>query len=954
MASLDSTPAGATAARTILERADVLEAVSATLATAREGSGRCLVLEGGAGLGKSRLAAVACDSASAEGMVVLRARGAELERDFSFGVVLRLFEPLLAVADEERDALMSGAAALCEPLFTAAEGPPGTGGESEFPLLHGLHWLAANASERAPLLIAVDDAHWADPPSLRFLIYLLQRLDELPIALLVTSRPGQPDPQGRLMARIAGHELATAVPLQPLSDDGVARLVRLELDGADDELCAACAAATGGNPFYVRELVGALAAEGTPASREAAALRETPASKTILERIARLAPPATALASSVAVLGDGAPLERAAELSGLEADEAARAADALAGAAVLEAGPSLAFVHPIVREAVYADLPDAQRARAHARAAELLREAGADAELIASHLVEARGASGEWAVPALRAAAARARERGAPSAAVHYLGEALRIAVAAPDRAELLKELALAETRAHRETAVRHAREAIDAIEGPRGRAEAALEIGMALVDASRPEAEEIFERGLEELGDSAVGDDELAMALRSSRAAIGFGHATTSPGELDAILARAARGVATPAERLMLAHGALAPALQGRDIDEVRRLARASLGGPLPDVTSPTAMGAYSLAATALFMAGELSESEGALNAVLASARERGAVLAFGTLSHVRAHALHRLGRLDDAIVDAQSTLDTVRYGWEPELPAVHAVLALCLIERDELDAAAAAVDVPGGEQRWSETFTWSDLLEARGRLHLARGENEAALEDFLACGERLEPLGASHPGVVPWRSGAAQAAMRLGRPELASGPANDALEAARGFGAPREIGLALRTAGTVAGGDRGIELLREAVETLRGSEATLELARALCELGAALLEEGHRLAAREALAEALDLAHRCRADRLEQTARERLVATGARPRRASARGSDALTPRERRIAQMAAGGLGNREIAEALFITTKTVETHLGRAYRKLEVAGRTGLADALADDGGPLSDA
>jgi DNA-binding CsgD family transcriptional regulator len=276
-----------------------------------------------------------------------------------------------------------------------------------------------------------------------------------------------------------------------------------------------------------------------------------------------------------------------------------------------------------------------------------------------------------------------------------------------------------------------------------------------------------------------------------------------------------------------------------------------------------------------------------------------------------------------------------------------VHAVLALCLIETNDLEAAAAALDVPGGEERWSKTFTWSDLLEARGRLHLALAEDEAALEDFLACGQRLEPLGASHPGVVPWRSGAVEAAIRLGKAELAGELATEDLELARGFGAAREIGLTLRAAGAAAGGDRGIELLREAVETLRESEATLELAHGLCDLGGALLEEGHRLAAREVLAEALDLAHRCRAERLEEVARERLVATGARPRRPSARGSDALTPRERRIAQMAASGLGNREIAEALFITTKTVETHLGRAYRKLEVAGRGGLADALGQD-------
>ncbi len=939
-------PSRPRAAPTIIERTEALDAISSTLAAAREGSGRCLVLEGTAGLGKSRLVEEACEVAGGLEMTVLRARGAELERDFSFGVVLRLFEPLLAGAEEERDALMSGAAALSEPLFAAGEGGSGAGGESEFPLLHGLHWLTANASERAPLLLVVDDAHWADPPSLRFLIYLLQRLDELPIAMLVTARPRQPGPQGRLTAQIAGHELATVFPLEPLSEDGVAQLVRLEVEGADDELCAACAAATGGNPFYVQELAAALAAAGSEAAGEAEALRGEPVSRTILGRIARLAPAAAELASAVAVLGDGAPLERAAELGGLEAGVAATAADELAGAAVFEAGAPLSFVHPIVREVVYGDIPEARRALAHARAAELLRDAGADAELIASQLVEAHGAAGDWAVPALRAAAMRARERGAPTAAARYLAEALRSVVADGDRGVLLKELAVAEARSHEEGAVEHAREAIDAIDGPRGRAEAALEIGMELVDARRPEAEQIFERGLEALAGS-TDEDELAMALRSSRAAIGFGHATTSPGELDAILARAARGVATPAERLMLAHGALAPALQGKDIDRIRRMARASLGGPLANVTSPTAIAAFSLAATALFMTGAMTESERALDAVVTSAHERGAVLAFGTLSHVRAHAYHRLGRLDDAIVDAQSTLDTARYGWEPELPAVHAVLALCLIERDELSAAAAAIDLPGGEERWSETFTWSDLLEARGRLHLARDEDEAALDDFLACGARLEPLGASHAGVVPWRSGAVEAALRLGKLELAGELANDDLALAREFGAPREIGLTLRAAGTAAGGDRGIELLREAVETLRESEAALELAHALCDLGGALLAEGHRLAAREALAEALDLAHRCRADCLEETARRRLVATGARPRRASARGSDALTPRERRIAQMAAAGLGNREIAEALFITTKTVETHLGRAYRKLEVSGRGELADALGRD-------
>jgi DNA-binding CsgD family transcriptional regulator len=926
----------------LLERHGEIEAIEATLDAAESGSGRCLFLWGAAGLGKSRLIALAGEAARARSMTVLRARGGELERDFTFGVAVQLFEPLLS-ATPNRDQLLAGAASLSEPLFSEGGArPSGSGGE--FPFLHGLHWLAANAAEQAPLLLAVDDAHWSDALSLRWLVYLLQRLDDLPIALIATARPGEAGPQTELVLRIAHHGLTTDRGLVPLSDAAVAELLRAELGEADDELVGTCVATTGGNPFYVRDFVAGMRAGGERA--RAARPGPEPAAGAVLSRVASLPEPAPALAAAVAVLGSGSPLERAAALAEIGADEAASAADALAAVSILEPGPRLAFVHPLVREAIYFNLQEAQRARAHAHAAEMLRDAGADPEQVASHLVEAGSAAGDWAAGALLEAAAQASARGAPTAAVRYLRVAAGGVVAESERGRLLTELAHAEAKAHEPGAVARAEEALAAIREPRDRASAALEVGMALVDTSEPRAAEIFARGLEAMDAAGEADDELAMTLRAARIAVGIGYAMAEPGDLDSIITRAEAGVATPAERLMLAHGALAQALRGERIEEVLRLARGSLAGERPDVTSPTAVAAYSYGATALFMTGELAEAEGRLSSVIGDARSRGAVLAFGALSHVRAHALHRRGRLEDAIADAQSALDTVRYGWEPELPAVNAVLALCLIERGELDAADAALEVPGGEERWGATFTWADLLDARGRLRLARGDARAALADFVACGERLKPLGTSHCGVVPWRPGGALAALELGELELAGELAAEEIELARAFGATRELGIALRASGVVAGGDRGIELLREAVAVLRDSEAELELGRALSELGGALLSEGHRLAAREALTEALDLAHRCRADALEDVARERLVQTGARPRRASARGSDALTPRERRIATMAAEGLANREIAEALFITTKTVETHLGRAYRKLEIGSRRELPGALAE--------
>ena len=517
---------------------------------------------GGAGLGKSSLVDAACEFARGASMTVLRARGGELERDFTFGVAVQLFERLVAGEGEKREALMSGAAARSEPLFEGGAPPEGAAGE--YTLLHGLHWLAANVAERGPLLLAVDDAHWSDGPSLRWLTYLQQRLDELPIALVAAARPGEGGPQAELIERIARHGVSSELSLAPLSDGAVGEVVRAAVEDADDDLVSACATATGGNPFYVRDFVAAVQAGGPGDGAGGDS-----ASGAVLARVGSLAEPAPALAAAVAVLGNEVPLERAAELAGIEPDPAASAADALAEVSILAAGAPLGFVHPLVREAVYSNIPSAQRARAHARAAELLRDAGSDAEQIASQLVEARGAAGPWAAPALRDAATRASARGTPAAAARYLRAAVDGEVPAADRGQLLAELAVAEATAQEGDPGARADEALDAIEAPGERAEAALEIGMALVDASRAESAGIFARGLEAIEADGGSDGELAKTLAASRAAVQFSAGMSDPGDLEGIVARGEEGVATPGERLVLAHGALAPALRGESIDE-------------------------------------------------------------------------------------------------------------------------------------------------------------------------------------------------------------------------------------------------------------------------------------------------------------------------------------------------------------------------------------------------
>jgi DNA-binding CsgD family transcriptional regulator len=217
--------------------------------------------------------------------------------------------------------------------------------------------------------------------------------------------------------------------------------------------------------------------------------------------------------------------------------------------------------------------------------------------------------------------------------------------------------------------------------------------------------------------------------------------------------------------------------------------------------------------------------------------------------------------------------------------------------------------------------------------------------MAELLDAGRHYEAIGIRNPAFIAWRSPAALALHRLGERDEASRLAAEELELARAWGAPRALGAALRTAGLIEGGKQGLAQLGEAVEVLSDSPAKLEHAKARTELGAALRREGHRVQAREQLRRAVELAGICGAGPLAARAETELLATGARPRRIALSGVESLTPSERRVAEIAAQGQSNREIAQGLFITQRTVEVHLTSVYRKLEISSRSQLAAALA---------
>jgi DNA-binding CsgD family transcriptional regulator len=278
--------------------------------------------------------------------------------------------------------------------------------------------------------------------------------------------------------------------------------------------------------------------------------------------------------------------------------------------------------------------------------------------------------------------------------------------------------------------------------------------------------------------------------------------------------------------------------------------------------------------------------------------------------------------------------------------VPHMAAFLVEALVERGELEAAerelARSVLAP-----WLGDAAGADkLLGARGYLRLERGDYAAALDDLLRCGEHLRALRIENPAFCPWRSRAALAQAALGRRDAGRELADEELDLARRYGAPRAVGVALRARGMIEEGPAALELLAEAVAVLAGSQSRLEHARALVDHGAALRRSGARREGRSALRDGLDEARRCGALALAARAHAELEASGLRPRKMLVGGVEALTPSERRVVELAASGMANAEIAQSLFVTVKTVETHLGRSYRKLDIPGRGELAAALAE--------
>ncbi|MDO9357021.1 MAG: LuxR C-terminal-related transcriptional regulator, partial [Solirubrobacteraceae bacterium] len=555
-------------------------------------------------------------------------------------------------------------------------------------------------------------------------------------------------------------------------------------------------------------------------------------------------------------------------------------------------------------------------------------------------------------VEALRAAARAATALAGHETATRLLRRALAEPPTPDDLPAVLGELALAAVRAGDEAAVPAVRAAIDVASGAEDRAQ--LWLALSRTHYQRGEmadAAQAADHGLAAV-DGEAGLESLALELRAAwnASTVWTAGGSAAVAERFGDVVQGDGPGRNQGERELLAWLAGSELFRGVDRERALALARRAWadGAYLLDGTGDAArMGPMT---STMLRAGSIEEAILVLDALVDDARRHASPFAHATWRTTRGTGLLYLGRLAEAEVDLEHALEARALGWEATAPMAVESLVSVYLEQDRIDAAAALLETIGPlEDTHAQGAMLASLLTARGRHAFATGDAQTAKDHLLAAGVRVrEFLGTDNPALIPWRSEVALAARQLGDLEEATTYAREELDAARRWGAPRTLAKALWTQGVIVGGAKGVALAAQGARVAEEGGVVLEQARALGTQGALLRAGRRRSEAQELLRQALDIAAEHGAHALVRGLREELLAAGGRPRRTRTQGPDALTAGERRVALLAADGLTNRQIADALFVTPKAVGFHLGNVYRKLKIRGREQLAGALDDAG------
>ncbi|MFI9382173.1 AAA family ATPase [Kutzneria sp. NPDC052558] len=903
----------------LLERTDELALADEALAGAARGRGSSMLVSSWMGGGKSALLEEIAQRAFDHDVTVLRASAARAERDFAFGLVHQLFE---------RDDLL------------------GEQEEADPAILHELFTALVDKAERRAILLLVDDVQWADAPSLSWLCYLARRIDGAPVALVMSTRDGDPDSE-QVAVRELARTATVATQLRPLSPDGVETLVH-EYFGPmrDNAFALACHSTSGGNPMMLTLLLNGIRTEHLDLDAERVdAVRPVALGGWVLAALRAQPESVRLVANALAILDSDADLDLIARLTELDAVECASVLRSLSRLGLLSAKRPARLVNRAVAEVIEEAMSTEDYERLHLRAATALGERTGTAEQIVEHLSLVTVPHEQWAVDVLRMAARTAIGRRNGDVGRAHLRRALLISPPeSTTRAEILIELAAANRAVDQAAAVRHLRQALPMLPSVHDRAQAVVDIVPVVVDWAAPPTVALVHAFTGQLPESGGVDEQLATSLRARALYSMLGDAVAQPTVLDELDRRGGQfPVDTAADRELTAVLVHAGAL-------TQRMTATQVGmavGPL--LSREHVRRGYPGTAVPLVISSAMAaQRHDIVRSWLSLAIERSRMLddiedRLLLLSQLALNTAHS-GQLTDLVRHATEALELAG---SPDLagatgflePLGLAVLHLVgagnhtvLIER-----VAAAYDARLEE---SLTLRHRCVRQLLATVLATPQTVRPAVERLQDSGRQLTQLGWTNPALLPWRVWLARALFRLGDLDSAASLVEQEVSHARAWSSAVPLGRALRASARLTDGPRAIELLRESMAVLSGGPNRFELAKTLTLLGDRLrtvdqVESEQRL--REAVfATAVS-------SQGWMPAGDEDPRTGRHTEAAKRAG---LTATEQQVVDLVLGGRANGEIAAKLGVTRRAVEKHLTKIYRKLDVDGRSGLLIAFAE--------
>ncbi len=909
---------------------------------AREGS-RLAVISGAVTSGKTALLHTVTDTADGRGVRVLPAVASAAEQKFPYAVLEQLYQGMPAHLRHDRP----------RPALEALRSPHDPD-RADLPLLQDFHRSLDELTRDAPLLIAIDDAQYADLPSLRCLAYGIRRCRSEALSVVV-SRGSLTGPAAPALDELLHEPKVCHVRLAPLTVAGVTTLLTEELGAAEAERhAAAFHEMTGGNLLLLRGLLDDRFSRLTRGPLDHGPEAGAPVAGELFRQAAlscvyRGGPAHRRVAHGVALLGDATSVPLLSSLIGVEERLVRQSVATLTEVGILHGGH---FRSDAVRTVLLDDLEMEELGPLHHRAARLLYEEGADPLDVARHLLshEVSEPVEEWIPQALRDAARHAIAADRREFAMNCLQMADRCSTDERETLQLQATMVQAMWPFNPLSQMRR----LQSLAGPAASgllpAPQTIPVAIGLLGLGRMSE---AAAALEHVSRAAAEhpDTELETGLRTVRLAL----SCTYPDhrELRPFLDQEepdgpGEGVPqapdqTPESPQLTAFRALRTVLS-RGVDEraVRFAERVLETVRLSDRTMLTVYAALQT----LVYADRHATATTWCDRLIEETAERGARGLLAYFCVLRAQIALRVGRLRDTVRYAERALEELpARGWGVTVGMPLGMLINAHTAMGDHDAAAELLARPVPEEMYRNRFGLH-YLYARARHQLATGRHHAALTDFRACGEKMAAWGLDSPATLPWRLGAAETWLALGSQERAARLAEEQLELA-GESSSRTRGAALRILAATRPLNERTALLQQAVGVLQASGGWYEMARALADLAETHKQLGELDTSRLMTRRALRLADSCGAQELsrslQRTPARSALSEAARTGEDTAAFSE-LSDAESRVAALAASGYTNREIAAKLYITISTVEQHLTRVYRKINISQRRELPASL----------